>query len=92
MKWFKDFIQNRPSRERDRTLVRTVAEKMITSGVKSPTLQSFESFLGLVCLERYAKLTNQSLLRVISEFPFIKSGWSNDVRIQLGGLAFCMHA
>ena len=86
VKWFKDFIPIRPSRERDRTLVRTVVEKMIASGVKSPTLQSFENFLGLVCLERYAKLTNQSLPRVISEFLFIKSGWPNDVRIQLAYL------
>jgi len=66
--------------------VRTVAEKMIASGVKSPTLQSFENSLGLVCLEHYAKLTNQSLPRVISEFLFIKIGWSNDVRFQLAYL------
>lgn len=86
VKWFKDFIPVRPTRERDRTLVRAVAEKMIASGVKSPTLQSFENYLGLVCLERYAKLTNQSLPRVVSEFLFIKSGWPSDVRFQFAYL------
>lgn len=86
VKWFKDFIPVRPSRERDNTLVRAVAEKMIASGVKSPTLQSFENFLGLVCLERYAELTNQSLRRVVSEFLFIENGWPSDVRIQFAYL------
>lgn len=85
LQWFKDFVEQGIYRveESDKSLICIVAEKMKASGVESPTQQSFQRFLGLVCLERYVKLTNQSLLRATSEFPLIKIGCSGDMLIQL---------